>query len=719
MILDKDLEEVLPTFIIESTELLQGMETDLMALENIQAPEETINAIFRVAHTIKGSAGLFGLGHIVRFTHVVEGVLDALRGSKLTISSDLVAALLPCCDHITCLIHEVANGNLDEDQDLTECGNRLLEALRPYLGTQAATKTEAVALQGNAGHVETLANSGIETGNWHLFLQFNGDCLRDGMDPLSFIHYLNTLGDIIDLTTFSHAMPDAEIMNPESNYLGFEIILKSAANKETIESTFEFVREGSHIHILPLENRIPYYVGLINSLTGDDAPLGELLLKSGVITPRELEESLKTQQTQAKNQQAPDRIGAILVDQRVVQQPLVSAALEKQQQIKDAKASENQSIRVDAERLDKLIDLVGELVISTAATNLLAIQSRNVALQEANATVIDLVEAVRDSALQLRMMPIGATFNRFQRVVHDVSRELGKDINLVITGAETEVDKSVVEKIGDPLLHLVRNAVDHGIERAELRAERGKPPQGTLKLNAYHSSGNIVIEVCDDGGGLDRDKIFAKALERGLIPAGAALSDQDIYALIFEPGFSTVEQVTNLSGRGVGMDVVKRNITELRGVIYIDSQQGLGTTLKIHLPLTLAIIDGFLAGVGDASYVIPLDRVLECVALPVDDNRDYMELRGEVLPFIRLRQVFGKNTTVAQRQNVIVVEHLNIKAGLVVDRLMGELQTVIKPLGKLFGHVQGVGGSTILGSGEVALIIDVPSLLRQQEQALV
>jgi len=722
MNLDKEMMEALTTFTIESTELLQDMEADLLALENIEEPSETINAIFRAAHTIKGSAGLFGLEHIVRFTHVVESVLDALRSGKLTVSSELVAGLLPCCDHLNSLIRDVVDGKLEENQDMTESGNRLLDALRPFLKPDLKTPEAAetgVACRDDAARVETIAGDVIESGNWLLFLQFSENCLRDGMDPLSFIHYLTTLGEIVDLTTFSHAMPDAASMDPESNYLGFEIVLKSEAGKETIESAFDFIRDGSHIHILPLENRIPYYVELIKSLTDDNAQLGELLLKSGVITQRELEEGLKAQQTQTEAQQQSARIGEILVDQRVVQQPLVNAALEKQQQLKDSKARENQSIRVDAERLDKLIDLIGELVISTAAAKLRAMQTRDIALHEAHASVISLVEEVRDCALQLRMVPIGSTFSRYQRVVHDISKELGKDIKLVINGAETEVDKSVVEKIGDPLLHLVRNAMDHGIEAAELRAERGKPAQGTLRLNAYHSSGNIVIEVGDDGGGLDRDKIYAKAVERGLIQPGATLSDQDIYALIFEPGFSTVEQISNLSGRGVGMDVVKRNITELRGIIHIDSVPGCGTTLRLHLPLTLAIIDGFLVGVGEASYVIPLDRVVECVELPVDDERDYMELRGEVLPFIRLRQLFRKNGSAARRQNVIVVEHLGLKAGLVVDRLMGELQTVIKPLGKLFGHVQGVGGSTILGSGEVALIIDVPTLIRQQEHDLV
>lgn len=715
MTIDKDMQDALATFTVESLELLQDMEANLLALETIEEPSETINAIFRAAHTIKGSSGLFGLDHIVRFTHVVESVLDRLRDGKLVVSSDLVAALLPCGDHINQLIRDVADGRLEENPEITAAGEQLLAVLRPYLNEAPAAETHIVTVPEQTAQVETLAGETVESGDWHLFLQFGEDSLRDGMDPLSFIRYLATLGDIVHLTTFSHAMPDAEQMNPESSYLGFEIILKSEADKASIEGVFDFVRDTSQIHILPLKNRIPYYVGLIEAHTEDNSQLGELLLKCGVITQRELDEGLQTQKKQVDTQQTSERIGEILVGRQVVQQPLVNAALEKQKQMQDSKARESQSIRVDAERLDKLIDLVGELVISTAAASLRAQLSGDIALQEANAAVISLVEDVRDSALQLRMVPIGTTFSRFQRVVRDVSKELGKDIKLSISGAETEVDKSMVEKIGDPLMHLVRNAMDHGIETAEVRAARGKPVQGMLSLNAYHSSGSIVIEVSDDGGGLDRERIHSKAVERGLIQPGATLSDQEIYGLIFEPGFSTAEQVSNLSGRGVGMDVVKRNITELRGIINIESQPGQGTTLRIHLPLTLAIIDGFLVGVGDTCYVVPLDRVVECVELPVDDDHDYMELRGEVLPFIRLRKLFNKTTEATRRQNVVVVEHLGLKAGLVVDRLQGELQTVIKPLCKLFGHVQGVGGSTILGSGEVALIIDVPTLLRQQE----
>ena len=714
MNLDEDMQETLKIFTVECNDLLEDMEAGLLGLETSVEPSQTINSIFRAAHTIKGTAGLFGLDHIVQFTHVLESLLDRLRNGELSVTSELIIALLPCCDHLNRLILEVTNGNLEENPETTECGNRLLNALLPYLQTEATTESHVAVLPEATAYIETLDGNSSDSGNWLLFLQFNEQCLRDGMDPLPFINYLSTLGEIVDLSTFSHALPDAISIDPELSYLAFEIILKTDADKEAIENIFEFVREGSHVHILPLENRIPYYVSLINSLnslTEDDAQLGALLLKSGVITPHELEEGLKAQQ----EAEAPCRIGEILVEQHVVQQPLINAALEKQQQLKDSKAKESQYIRVEADRLDKLINLVGELVISSAAAKLKGMQTTDISLQEANANVVSLVEEMRDSMLQLRMVPIGTTFNRFHRVVHDVSKELGKDIKLVINGAETEVDKSVVEKIGDPLLHLVRNAMDHGIECAALRSERGKPEQGTLRLNAYHSSGNIIIEVSDDGGGLDRDKIFTKAVERGLIPSGAKLNDQDVYALIFEPGFSTADQLSRLSGRGVGMDVVKRNITELRGTITIHSQLGHGMMLSIHLPLTLAIIDGFLTGVGDASYIVPLNKVVECVALPLDDNHDYMELRGEVLPFIRLRQLFNKTGEPTEHENVIVVEHLGLKAGLVVDQLMGELQTVIKPLGKLFEHVQGIGGSTILGSGEVALIIDVPTLLQQQE----
>jgi two-component system chemotaxis sensor kinase CheA len=363
---------------------------------------------------------------------------------------------------------------------------------------------------------------------------------------------------------------------------------------------------------------------------------------------------------------------------------------------------------------------VGELVIAGASSSLHAHSSGDRILIESFSMLTRLVEEVRDAALQLRMVQIGATFNRFQRVVRDVAKELGKDVELVITGAETELDKTVVEKISDPLMHLVRNSMDHGIETPDVRMENQKRPKGKLTLNAYHDSGMIVIEVSDDGAGLNYEKILKKAQQKGLVLEGETLDVHEVNNLIFEPGFSTADAVTNLSGRGVGMDVVKRNITALRGTVEVKSTFGYGAMFSIRLPLTLAIIDGFLVEIEKSSFVIPLNMVLECVELSegnsdIDPNtqQSYINLRGEVLPFIRLRRLFNLGGRTPKRENVIVVSYLGNKVGLSVDKLVGEFQTVIKPLGNIFSHIQGISGSTVLGSGEVALILDVPNLVQK------
>jgi two-component system, chemotaxis family, sensor kinase CheA len=399
-----------------------------------------------------------------------------------------------------------------------------------------------------------------------------------------------------------------------------------------------------------------------------------------------------------------------------VQKELVEAAVVKQAQVSDKKAQDAKLIRVHADKLDQLINLVGELVIAGASAALLAQKAKDEGMFEATSTISRLVDEIRDGALRLRMVQIGETFNRFHRVVRDVSRDLGKDIELVITGGEAELDKTVVEKISDPLTHMVRNAIDHGIESAEARIAAGKPARGRVNLNAFHESGNIVIEVADDGGGLNRDRIKQKAIAKGLLAADAEPSDADLFKLLFEPGFSTAEQISNLSGRGVGLDVVKRNIEALRGTTTIESQEGAGTTMSIRLPLTLAIIDGFLMGVSTSAYVVPLDMVEECIELTDGKSSNkargnMLNLRGEVLPLIRLREYFALAGRSGRRENVVVVKYAGNKAGLVVDELMGEFQTVIKPLGKIFTHLRGISGSTILGSGEVALILDVPSLI--------
>jgi len=374
---------------------------------------------------------------------------------------------------------------------------------------------------------------------------------------------------------------------------------------------------------------------------------------------------------------------------------------------------ESKSVKVPAERLDALIDRVGELVIAGVGTHLQISRINRPELMESAEVLLSLVEDIRDMALRLRMVAIGEVFSRFPRVVRDVSKELGKDIELSISGAESELDKSMVDKIGDPLMHLVRNSMDHGIESAEKRLAAGKPARGTVELNAYHESGSINIEVKDDGGGLDRDRILKKAIESGLVSADDTLSDPDIYRLILAPGFSTAEKVTNLSGRGVGMDVVRSNIEALRGTLDIESVPGQSTTMRLCLPLTLAIIDGFHVGVGSSHFIIPLDMVVECIELPPDiGDMDYLEQRDEALPFIRLREIFDEQGPGHARPRVIVVRFGRRRVGLVVDRIYGKCQTVIKPLGPLFAEVPAVSGSTIIGNGEVGMILDVPALVR-------
>jgi two-component system chemotaxis sensor kinase CheA len=408
----------------------------------------------------------------------------------------------------------------------------------------------------------------------------------------------------------------------------------------------------------------------------------------------------------------------VLVQEKMVQPAVVDAALEKQRQVKESRYGEASLVRVDAEKLDHHINLVGELIIASASASLAAQRSGAKDLVEIASTLGRLVEEVRDSALTLRMVQIGATFNRFQRVVRDVSHELGKDIHLVISGGETELDKTVVERIGDPLTHLVRNAVDHGIEAADVRRAAGKPAAGTVRLNAYHESGNIIVEVSDDGGGLDAERIRQKAIEKGMLAQDQAISESELFNFILEPGFSTATTVSNLSGRGVGMDVVRRNIQALRGSVELESVEGRGTTVRIRLPLTLAIIDGFLVGVGDSAYVIPLETVVECIENQCarethGEDEHYLNLRGEVLPFLRIRDHFVVKGEPSQRENVVVVRHGGRKAGLAVDALLGEFQTVIRPLGRVFNGISGIGGFTILGSGDVALILDVQGLLNR------
>ncbi|MFM2057957.1 MAG: histidine kinase, CheA [Pseudomonadota bacterium] len=661
-------------FLDEAAEMLHSFEQALLVMETDPGDHENLNAAFRAAHTIKGTAGLFGYDAVVRFTHEVETLLEALRAGELGMSEALIAVLLQSRDQMADLLDEVSSGHCDATVAARSgaLGAELRRLIAPAGATTAtAAGTTAPAAVAHGTMLATPAGT-----DWQISLRFGGDALRNGLDPLSFIRYLDTLGQVRRIELVTPALPALEALDAEHCYLGVEIRFSSDAQQQDIEQVFDFVRDDCEIAITPL-----------------GAP--EQVVEAPTVSDKAV--AIAAAETTAPSRTEPER--------RTGQ--------------RDRRSDDSRVMRVSADKLDRLIDLIGELVIASSGAQLVAQRESSPPFAEAALRIATLVEEARDEALGLRMVPIGETFARFQRVVRDVSKQLGKEVELQITGGDTELDKAMVETIADPLMHLVRNSLDHGVELPADRLAAGKPATGRLALHAYHESGSVLIEVSDDGRGLNRDRILAKAIERELIPASSELSDDEIYQLIFLPGFSTAEQVTNLSGRGVGMDVVKRNVESLRGQIRVASTPGRGALMQIRLPLTLAIIDGFLTSVGGVSYVLPLDMVAECLEVPPECAEHpeliagHFDLRGEVLPYLDIGRFYRHTPPASGRRSLVLVRDGASRIGLIVDRLLGEHQTVIKPLGQVFEHIRGLAGSTILGSGEVALILDVPGLVAQ------
>lgn len=723
--MSSERDEGLQIFAEEAEDLLQQAEEALLVLDENLSDDDAINELFRSFHTVKGGAGLFGLDTIVEFTHIAEGLLSLIRDKTIPLDEPLVSLFLKSRDCLEKLIEIELDDNETISAALSAEKLSLVEQLEKYLNPISSADAPQSTQETIEQPVKLDEASDESSVYWHISLRFGEDSLRNGMDPNSFINYLNKLGDIEHIVVIDDAMPTWDDFDPESCYLGFEIQLKANTTKQEIEDVFEFVLDDCAINILPPGALVDQYIKLINELPEDDLRLGEILVACGALTQREIDRAITQQDmcidnitaTGAENNTPP--IGEVVVTEKVIKQQVVEAAIEKQQKIKSNKKNAQESIRVNAEKLESLINLVGEMVIGNANVNINSHRIADLSLFEAQENMSRLVDEVRDTVLSLRMVQIGETFNRYKRVVREVSKDLGKNINLTISGAETELDKTLVDKISDPLLHLVRNALDHGIESKEQRVEVGKPEVGELSLEAFHDSGTIVIQIKDDGAGLPKDKLVAKAISKGIINEGEELSESEIHQLIFAPGFSTAEEVTNLSGRGVGMDVVRRNIEALRGQAEVSSVEGQGCTFSIRLPLTLAIIDGFHVRVGQSHYILPLDMVEECIELSehqANEHRhdEYLNLRGEILPFMHVAEIFSQERdSENHRSNIVVVKSGGKKAGLIVDELLGEHQTVIKPLGQVFQNLKGLSGSTILGSGDVALIIDIPSLLKQ------
>jgi len=668
------IAEALPAFISEAHEHLAALEQLLLELEGDAGNRQLLDALFRSAHTIKGSAGLFGLDEVAAFTHHVETLLDQLRDGAASLTPETSTLLLRCNDEIRVLIC-AAERQVPADAASASRREALVQRLRA-ISAPSMQQVQAAT----APSSESAPDAGLRS--WRIRIDFGIETFRDGMDPLALLSYLRGLGDLSEMQCTSARMPELQAMDPEACYLTLSFVFSSAVEHSTLEAAFDFIRAESQVHIEAL---------LDASLQGAALDRGHSLDSTASLNS-------STAATATPASARPDDTPP----------PRTSSA--------PAASDEPRFIRVPADRLDLVINLLGELVIASAGASLLAKQSRQGALMAANEQIGQLVEEVRNGTLQLRMVQIGETFSRFRRVVRDTAAELNKDVALQIMGGATELDKSVVERIADPMMHLVRNALDHGLESPEERIAAGKSPQGRLTLSARHEAGSILIQIEDDGRGVRRQKVLQRAWERGLVAAGVQPSDADILRLIFAPGFSTAEKVTNLSGRGVGMDVVRSNIEQLRGNVAIDSVEGQGTRITIRLPLTLAIIDGFLVGVGQSKFIFPLDAVVEVIenrpALAAMDERGRgtVELRSQVLPVVGLRELYAIDSATPERSSVVVLQSSGQRYGVQVDQLLGQHQTVIKPLGRMFRSLRGMSGSSILGNGEVALIFDVHSL---------
>jgi two-component system chemotaxis sensor kinase CheA len=706
---DQDfIAAAMPAFISEAGEQTEAIEALLLELEEQPDNRELLDTLFRCAHTVKGSAGIFGLNKVVEFTHHVETLLDKLREGDLALTPELSTLLLQCNDQIQFLVDSASDESADTPAQKDLRADLVIQ-LRAYTDGLTAAPVAAAA---DLASASPAGRPGAKL--WRISAQFGLETFRSGMDPLSIAKYLKGLGRVTAMHCNTEAVPALVDLNPETCYLSWVMLLESSASREDVEGAFSFVADDCELQIEACESADQKLVRAIEDLPAVPR-LGDMLVSVGAVSQSQLSEVLASQQ-QANAAAPKPKIGDLLESRAGVAPEVVEAALTKQQKVREAGGEENRYIRVQADRLDEVINLLGELVIAGAGANLLARETRNVALIEANLHMNGLIEEIRNGTLGLRMVPVGETFSRFRRVVRDTASNLGKEVNFEIVGGEAELDKSMVEKIADPLMHLVRNSLDHGLEPPHERLAAGKSPAGKLVLSAKHETGAILIRIEDDGRGIHRERVLQRAWSRGLIEPGTVPSDDVINMMIFEPGFSTAEQVTNLSGRGVGMDVVKRNIEALRGSIRLNSRPGQGLQVDIRLPLTLAIIDGFLVGVGRAKFVLPLGSVVEVIEaggqhVRVDaSGRHCVELRGNVLPVVRLRTLYGIESSLPERTSVVVVNSPRGKYGIEVEVLLGQQQTVIKPLGRLFKSLRGISGSSILGSGEVALILDGGSL---------
>ncbi len=690
----------------EANELLSDFESALLALEDSPGDKDLMGRLFRAVHTLKGAGSMFGFDSISNFTHDVESVLDYARKGRIPVSRRLIDLCLAAKDQVNGMLRSPDARDPDPErargiiEGLRECLPDGDSALRFQPGQTLEKKTEGAP---ETGLLPPAAST------YRIHFQPQLEIFRSGNNPLLLLDELRGMGDASFFIQVGD-IPAIENIDPEGCYLGWDVFLTTTASENDIRGVFIFVEDQALLS-----------VDLIAaSDTLDEAAskrLGDILLDRGDIRPGALDEMMSRKKL----------LGEMLVESGLTSEEKVQSALLEQEhlrQIKEkaARTDAIASVRVPAARLDVLVDLVGELVTLQARLNQLSSTLNDNRLLALSEEAERLTVSLRDNTMSLRMLPIGTLFSKFQRLVRDLSASLDKNVELVTEGAETELDKTVIERVSDPLVHMVRNCVDHGIETPEARRRAGKEGTGKVHLTAYHSGANVVIRISDDGAGVNREAVRAKAVEQGLISPHAELEDQEILQLLFAPGFSTARSVSSVSGRGVGMDVVKKNIEELGGGIEVWSQAGRGTSVTLKIPLTLAIIEGFLVRIADGFFVFPLSAVEECVELGAAEfdrsrRRNLIHVRGEIVPYIYLRDYLGIFGEPPPVQQVVVTDADGGRIGLVVDHVIGSYQTVIKSLGRYCRGVEDVSGATILGDGTVALILDIPRILRNAERA--
>ena len=671
-----DLSQFFEVFFEESFEGLDAMESELLNLTPGEADSETLNTIFRAAHSIKGGSGTFGFTSVSDFTHVLETLLDQIRQGQRQLEAQHVNLLLRSVDCLREMLQALQSEQEPELDTAKELQQQFEEILGLSEGEVAANENEASASPSQQA----------ETNTYQILFKPHHHLFKTGNEPLFMLSDLGDLGSI-EVEADLSAIPEIQNLQGDECFMSWKVFLQTEATQEQIKEVFEWVEDDADIDIS--------LCGGLFSEQESSAPTEPL--EHDDAAPQSSENEPVAQATQA---------------------PASKGKANK------AKSNESTSIRVGIDKIDSLINMVGELVITQSMLSQLGEQEVTentlAALQEGLAQLAHNTRDLQENVMRIRMLPISFVFSRFPRLVRDISQKLGKQVELKILGEGTELDKTVMEKISDPMVHLVRNSLDHGLETPEQRKQSGKPEIGTVTLNAFHQGGNIVIEIMDDGRGLNTEKIREKAIANGLIDGNEELSDDDINELIFEPGFSTADEVSDISGRGVGMDVVRQNISSLSGSIEVVSTPGTGSTFTIRLPLTLAILDGQLVRIAEHTYIVPLITIVE--SLQIDTNKvsrvgkslEVLRLRDEYIPILRLYQLFNHHDAITELDKalLVVVECDNQKVGLLVDDLLAQQQVVIKSLEANYQKVDGVSGATILGDGRVSLIVDIAGLTK-------